>query len=102
LASRLGYVFADNTVSIKELLVTPIVVASIIKSNQITAPLFSAQLTVLQQSTIFLQNYHEKIRLDDNSMELIEIENDGLKLADKWHTHIAFPINACASTASTS
>jgi hypothetical protein len=102
LASRLGYVFADNTVSIKELLVTPLVVTSIIKSNQITAPLFSAQLTVLQQSTTFLQSYHEKIRLDDDSIELIEIEDNGLKLADKWQMHIAFPVNACASTASTS
>lgn len=97
--------FADNIASIKELVVADTAPAlPLIETSQIQLPFsfWSAQISALQQSTRFLQGYHEKIRLDDDSMELIEIEDNGLKLGDKWQMHIAFPVNACASTASPS
>lgn len=97
----MGYVFADNTASIKELIV--VTVLPIIKTNQMQPPLsfLSAQISALQQSTYFLQSYRESLHPDDDNIELIEIEDNGLKLTDKWQMRIAFPVNICASTAST-
>jgi len=108
-ASRLGYVFADNIASINELTVAAL---PIIKTPEFNRPLsqpaasplrqmLSTPITVLQQSTTFLYGYRETLQSDDNSLELIEIENDGLKLTDTVKMHITFPANACASTAST-
>jgi hypothetical protein len=109
LASRLGYVFADNVASIQELNIAALPI--IIKAPKFNRPpppaspalqqIQATPITVLQQATTFLYGYRETLQPDDNNLELIEIENDGLKLTNTLKMHIAFPVNACASTAST-
>ncbi len=110
LTSQLGYVFADNSASINELtvkpetIVTPVIpdnksiddIESVIQFNQHrigvnSDALFSAQLSPLQQSTLYSFG-HQQESTDQTDLANIEIENNGIKLPRKFHRIISLSI----------
>jgi len=57
-------------------------------------------VSTLQQSTTFSQGYDKKLPPNDESIELIEVEKEGLTLAKGQQMHIEFPVNICVSMTS--
>ncbi|MCX7068947.1 MAG: MBG domain-containing protein [Methylococcales bacterium] len=88
LASSLGYVFIDNTVSIDELTVIPAVETPVVLFN----PNFLSQISALQQSVLFLPWEHQKLANGED--DFVDIKDKGIKLPnfdDPFNIHCEDP-----------
>jgi hypothetical protein len=75
------------------------IIQTAIRATPINAELLFSQTASLQTSTTFLHWHQEKPRHNIEGIELIEVENGGIKLAKGWQMHIKFPVNSCSPTA---
>jgi hypothetical protein len=108
-ANNGNYHFVQAASNKSALSITPAVVSPlqptvnqdepVIKINLANVELPFSQLTPLQSSTTFLYGYQEKPQHHTEDLELVELENGGIKLAKGWQMHIEFPVNSCAPTA---